>query len=70
MWLSTKVTKYQAVNGAYKRSVSLIVPDFCIDYYIFIVPTISQIIRKPLRSDLVLSDEQKMCIESKFFSQD
>lgn len=60
-WLKVKVSKTQ-VNYKDKRAVSFLIPDFCQDSFIMLVPYQLQMVKQPLRHDLSLSEEHKSYI--------
>lgn len=51
--LKTKISKDK------RSTVTLLVPDFFVPTYHMLVPTTIQIVRQPMRDDLILSEEQK-----------
>ena len=66
IWLKVKVTKQQAHAWRTKRLVTFLVPDFCQDAFLMLVPYQQQVVKMPLRDDLVLSQEQKHYVEAMF----
>lgn len=60
-WLKVKVTKTGTDRGA-KRQITFIVPDFSQDSFVQLFPTTLQIVRMPVRDDLILSQEQRSFI--------
>jgi len=46
--------------------VSVLVPDFCNDTFVMLIPYQQQVVKMPLRSDLQLSEEQKHFITAMF----
>ena len=66
LWLRVKVTKQQAHAWRTKKTVTFLVPDFCQDTFVMLVPYQQQVVKMPLREDLVLSQEQKHYILAMF----
>lgn len=66
LWLKFKTTKQQATQWRTKRVISVLVPDFCQDTFVMMIPYQQQVVKMPLRTDLMLSEEQKHFISAKF----
>jgi len=66
LWICTKVQKSQAPNGQLMRNVTVLIPDFCQESLFQLIPYTIQAIRMPAREDLMLTDEQKMYVMSRF----
>lgn len=55
LWICTKVSKSQLVPNS--KNVTILIPDFCQDAIIQLIPYTVQAIRMPMREDLLLTDE-------------
>lgn len=66
LWLKFKTAKQQATAWRTKRLVSVLVPDFCNDTFVMLIPYQQQVVKMPLRNDLQLSEEQKHFITAMF----
>lgn len=47
------------VSKGLRKKVEVLVPDFCVGTFAFLVPCQVQMIRQPMRDDLMLSSEQR-----------
>lgn len=65
-WLRVKVSKLQAHAWRTKRQVTFLIPDFAQETFVLLVPTQLQVVKMPMRDDLMLSDEQKNYITTMF----
>ena len=50
--------------------MSMLVPDFCPDTFVMMIPYQQQVVRMPMRSDLSLSEEQKYFITAMFNAEE
>ena len=66
LWLKVKINKQQATAWRTKRVISMLVPDFCTETFVMLIPYQQQLVKMALRQDLVLSDEQKDFITAMF----
>ena len=62
-WICTKVSKTPIPN---MRQATIVLPDFAQDAIIQLIPYTLQAIRMPMRDDLLLTDEQKLFVESSY----
>lgn len=69
LWICTKVQKVQVPNGQLIRNLTVLIPDFCQDAIYQLIPYSVQAIRMPARDDLMLSEEQKMYVLSRFHNE-
>jgi hypothetical protein len=63
LWICTKVSKSSVPN---QKEVTLLIPDFCQEAIVPLVPYTIQAIRMPLREDLLLSQEQQLYVSSHY----
>lgn len=57
-------------NGQSKRLLQIYVPDFITKSFILTIPNHPQALKQPLNEDLLLTEEQKLFINSKQVRQD
>ena len=68
--LSTKISKQQQTNGAFKKSLSMYFAEFTCQAFVIIVPFVAQQVKQPMREDLVLTEEQIMYVQQRMCQHD
>ncbi|CDW71951.1 UNKNOWN [Stylonychia lemnae] len=70
VYLMQKLQRQQQPNGIVKKNLVIYAPDFIVNAFIMTLPHYSQIVKQPMRDDLVLTEEQKMYVQSRLVKRD